>query len=108
MKKVIEGKEQLAKGVLFLIAIIFSGDMLSAVLFNADHKIDSSKMKQEAEMMKRRPLQVSSELTLNKMKKVFGQVPNTSYYELGRLQIQKAMMHMCILRLLNSLAFSNG
>ncbi|MGB2991848.1 MAG: hypothetical protein WBB47_04365, partial [Paenisporosarcina sp.] len=87
------GKEQLVKGVLFLAAIIFSGYMLSAVLFNADHKFDSAKMKQEVEIEAfdetETPASVPPRFARNKMKKAFGQVPNTSYYELGSLQIQK-------------------
>lgn len=87
------GKEQLVKGVLFLVAIIFSGYMLSAVLFNAGPKFDSANMKQEVEIEAfdetETPASVPPRFARNKMKKAFGQVPNTSYYELGRLQIQK-------------------
>ena len=35
------------------------------------------------------PASVPPKFARNKMKKAFGQVPNTSYYELGNLQIQK-------------------
>ena len=35
------------------------------------------------------PASVPPQFARNKMKKAFGQVPNTSYYELGNLQIQK-------------------
>ena len=35
------------------------------------------------------PASVPPRFVENKMKKAFGQVPNTSYYELGNLQIQK-------------------
>ncbi|MCZ8536841.1 hypothetical protein M9R32_06570 [Paenisporosarcina quisquiliarum] len=87
------GKERLVKGVLFLAALVFGGYMLSAMLFNADEKFDSAKMKQEVEIEafdeKETPASVPPKFARNKMKKAFGQVPNTSYYELGRLQIQK-------------------
>ena len=47
--------------------------------------------KTEIEMFdeKETPASVPPKFVRNKMKKAFGQVPNTSYYELGRLQIQK-------------------
>lgn len=87
------GKEQLVKGVLFLAAIVFGGYMLSAVLFNADKKFESAQMKQEVEIEAfdetETPASVPPKFARNKMKKAFGQVPNTSYYELGSLQIQK-------------------
>ncbi|WP_017378888.1 hypothetical protein [Paenisporosarcina sp. TG-14] len=87
------GKEQRVKGVLFLAAIVFGGYMLSAVLFNADEKFESAKMKQEVEIEAfdetETPASVPPKFARNKMKKAFGQVPNTSYYELGNLQIQK-------------------
>ena len=87
------GKERLVKGVLFLAALVFGGYMLSALLFNADEKFDSAQMKQEVEIEafdeKETPASVPPKFARNKMKKAFGQVPNTSYYELGRLQIQK-------------------
>ena len=38
---------------------------------------------------KETPASVPPQFARNKMKKAFGQVPNTSYYELGSLQIQK-------------------
>jgi hypothetical protein len=87
------GKERLAKGVLFLASLVFGGYMLSATLFNADEKYDSAQMKQEVEIEAfdetKTPASVPPKFVRNKMKKAFGQVPNTSYYELGRLQIQK-------------------
>lgn len=87
------GKEQLVKGVLFLAAVVFGGYMLSAMLFNAQEKYDSAKMIQEVEIEAfdetETPASVPPKFARNKMKKAFGQVPNTSYYELGRLQIQK-------------------
>lgn len=87
------GKERLAKGVLFLAALMFGGYMLSATLLNADEKYDSAKMKQEVEIEAfdetKTPASVPPKFVRNKMKKAFGQVPNTSYYELGNLQIQK-------------------
>ncbi|MET1014879.1 MAG: hypothetical protein ABWX61_10305 [Paenisporosarcina sp.] len=88
-----KGNEQLVKGVLFLASIIFGAYILSAVLFNANEKFDSAVMKQEEEIEAfdetKTPASVPPKFVRNKMKKAFGQVPNTSYYELGRLQIQK-------------------
>lgn len=87
------GKERQAKGVLFLASLVFGGYMLSATLFNADEKFESAQMKQEVEIEAfdetKTPASVPPKFVRNKMKKAFGQVPNTSYYELGNLQIQK-------------------
>lgn len=88
-----KGKEQLVKGVLFIAALAFGAYILSAVLFNANEKFDSAVMDQEVEIEAfdetKTPASVPPQFARNKMKKAFGQVPNTSYYELGRLQIQK-------------------
>lgn len=88
-----KGKEQVVKGILFLGSIVFSGYMLSATLFNADEKFELATMKQEVEIKAfdetKTPASVPPQFVRNKMKKAFGQVPNTSYYELGNLQIQK-------------------
>lgn len=88
-----KGKEQLVKGVLFMAALAFGAYILSAVLFNANEKFDSAVMDQEVEIEAfdetKTPASVPPQFARNKMKKAFGQVPNTSYYELGRLQIQK-------------------
>ena len=88
-----KGTERLVKGVLFLASLVFTGYLLSAVLFNADEKFESAQMKQEVEIEAfdetKTPASVPPQFVRNKMKKAFGQVPNTSYYELGNLQIQK-------------------
>lgn len=88
-----KGKEQLVKGVLFIAALAFGAYILSAVLFNANEKFDSAIMDQEVEIEAfdetKTPASVPPKFARNKMRKAFGQVPNTSYYELGRLQIQK-------------------
>ena len=88
-----KGKEQLVKGVLFMAALAYGAYILSAVLFNANEKFDSAVMDQEVEIEAfdetKTPASVPPQFARNKMKKAFGQVPNTSYYELGRLQIQK-------------------
>mgnify|MGYP000561982279 CR=1 FL=1 len=88
-----KGKEQLVKGVLFIAALAFGAYILSAVLFNANEKFESAIMDQEVEIEAfdetKTPASVPPQFARNKMKKAFGQVPNTSYYELGRLQIQK-------------------
>jgi len=87
------GKEQFAKGLLFLATIALSGYMLTAPLFNANEKYELATMKQEVEIEAfdetKTPASVPPQFVRNKMKKAFGQVPNTSYYELGNLQIQK-------------------
>jgi len=87
------GTERFAKGVLFLASLVFGGYMLSATLFNADEKFESAQMEQQVEIEAfdetKTPASVPPQFVRNKMKKAFGQVPNTSYYELGSLQIQK-------------------
>ncbi len=88
-----KGKEQLVKSVVFIAALAFGAYIISAVLFNANEKFDSAVMDQEVEIEAfdetKTPASVPPQFARNKMKKAFGQVPNTSYYELGRLQIQK-------------------
>jgi len=87
------GKERMVKGLLFLASLVFGVYLLSAPLFNANDKFDSAQMKQEIEIEAfdetKTPASVPPKFVRNKMKKAFGQVPNTSYYELGSLQIQK-------------------
>ncbi|MBS4192052.1 hypothetical protein KHA94_17955 [Bacillus sp. FJAT-49705] len=87
------GKERIFKGVLFLGTLIVGGIFLTSFLFNADEKFDIAKMKEKTEIEtfdeKETPASVPPQFARNKMKKAFGQVPNTSYYELGNLQIQK-------------------
>ena len=88
-----KGVEQTAKGVVFLASLVVIGYMITAPLFNADEKYDSAKMEEKVEIEpfdeKQTPASVPPRFAQNKMKKAFGQVPNTSYYELGNLQIQK-------------------
>ncbi len=87
------GKERMIKGVLFLGSLIVGATFLSAFLFNADEKYDQAKMEVKTEIEvfdeTKTPASVPPKFARNKMKKAFGQVPNTSYYELGNLQIQK-------------------
>ncbi|MBS4223943.1 hypothetical protein [Lederbergia citrea] len=87
------GREQLVKGVIFLGSLGFMVYILSAFLFNADEKFSASKMDEQVEIKAfdetKTPASVPPKFARNKMKKAFGQVPNTSYYELGELQIQK-------------------
>ncbi|WP_416731131.1 hypothetical protein [Fictibacillus sp. JL2B1089] len=87
------GKERLIKLVLFLISLLIGIFFLSAGLFNADEKYQSSKMAEKTEIEsfdeKETPASVPPKFARNKMRKSFGQVPNTSFYELGNLQIQK-------------------
>lgn len=87
------GLERKIKGVLFLILLLLGVYMATAFLFNANEKFNVSKMEQKVEIKafdeKETPASVPPQFARNKMKKSFGQVPNTSYYELGSLQIQK-------------------
>jgi hypothetical protein len=87
------GKERLIKLVLFLVSLMIGIFILSAGLFNSDEKYQSSKMAEKTEIEsfdeKETPASVPPKFARNKMRKSFGQVPNTSFYELGNLQIQK-------------------
>ncbi|MFJ7982054.1 hypothetical protein ACIQ1D_17400 [Lysinibacillus xylanilyticus] len=87
------GIERKIKGVLFLASLGVAVYVLSAPLWNANEKFNSAEMKEEVEIKPfdetQTPASVPPKFARNKMKKAFGQVPNTSYYELGRLQIQK-------------------
>ena len=87
------GKEQMIKGILFLLTLLVGVYFMIAFLFNAEEKYDSAKMTEKMEIStfdeKETPASVPPHFARNKMKKAFGQVPNTSYYELGNLQIQK-------------------
>lgn len=88
-----QGMEQKAKTVLLALAIAASVFILAAPLFNATEKFESVEMKEEVELEAfdetQTPASVPPQFARNKMKKAFGQVPDTSYYELGNLQIQK-------------------
>ncbi|MGN7477046.1 hypothetical protein ACTHOQ_04250 [Solibacillus silvestris] len=87
------GAEQKIKSAIVLIGIIGIGYLVSAPFLNANEKYESSQMKEETEISPfdetKTPASVPPQFVKNKMKKAFGQVPNTSYYELGNLQIQK-------------------
>ncbi|KAA0948653.1 hypothetical protein FQ087_16790 [Sporosarcina sp. ANT_H38] len=87
------GKDRKVKIVLFLGALLFGAYILSAPIFNANKKYKAVEMEQKVEIQAfdetKTPASVPPKFARNKMKKAFGQVPNTSYYELGRLQIQK-------------------
>jgi hypothetical protein len=87
------GKERLIKSLLFIASIFIGVYFLTAGLFNADEKYQTSKMNEKTEIETfdetETPASVPPKFARNKMKKSFGQVPNTSYYELGSLQIQK-------------------
>lgn len=87
------GVEQKIKGILFVLSLLASAYLLSAFMFNANEKYEVSKMDTKTEIKtfdeKETPASVPPDFARNKMKKAFGQVPDTSYYELGNLQIQK-------------------
>lgn len=85
-----ERKVKLLISVLSLLTGIYFS---VAFVFNANQKYEQAKMeiKEEIEVFDetKKPASVPPSYAENKMKKAFSQVPNTSYYELGRLQIQK-------------------
>ncbi|MEH7114812.1 hypothetical protein V7124_21000 [Neobacillus niacini] len=87
------GLERKVKALLFVASLVLGVYFLTAFLFNSDEKYEIAKMDQKVEIKtfdeKETPASVPPEFARNKMKKAFGQVPNTSYYELGNLQIQK-------------------
>lgn len=87
------GKEKMVKSILFLLSLLVGGYFLLAFLFNAEEKFEVAKMTEKMEIStfdeKETPASVPPQFARNKMKKAFGQVPNTSYYQLGNLQIQK-------------------
>jgi hypothetical protein len=87
------GKERLIKALLFTLSLVLGVYFLTAGLFNADEKYETAKMQEKTEIdsfdEKETPASVPPKFARNKMRKSFGQVPNTSYYELGKLQIQK-------------------
>lgn len=87
------GTERLVKAGLFVVSLAVGGYFLTAFVFNADEKFETAKMAEKVEIKsfdeKETPASVPPKFARNKMKKAFGQVPNTSYYELGSLQVQK-------------------
>lgn len=87
------GKERLIKAFLCLGSLVVGIYVLTAFVFNADEKYEVAHMTEKTEIEvfdeKETPASVPPQFARNKMKKAFGQVPNTSYYELGNLQIQK-------------------
>ncbi|MGN7941725.1 hypothetical protein [Virgibacillus sp. 6R] len=87
------GKERLIKGIIFAASFIIGIYFLIAPVFNANEKFKQVKMEEQVEIQAfdetKTPASVPPQFARNKMKKAFGQVPNTSYYELGQLQIQK-------------------
>jgi hypothetical protein len=87
------GMEQKVKSLVTLIGIILLAYLLSAPFWNANEKYKSAEMEEAVEIKAfdetKTPASVPPRFVENKMKKAFGQVPNTSFYELGRLQIQK-------------------
>ena len=87
------GLEQKIKSAIVLVSIIGVAYLLSAPIFNAADKYSSVEMAEGVEIQPfdetKTPASVPPRYVENKMKKAFGQVPNTSFYELGNLQIQK-------------------
>lgn len=87
------GLEQKVKSVIVFVSIIAAVYLLSAPIFNATDKYNSAEMAEGVEIQPfdetKTPASVPPHYVENKMKKAFAQVPNTSFYELGNLQIQK-------------------
>ncbi|MBM7660163.1 hypothetical protein JOC85_000930 [Bacillus mesophilus] len=87
------GKERMVKAGLFAVTLFLAIYMLSAPVWNANEKYELSEMDQKTEIEAfdetKTPASVPPQFARNKMRKAFGQVPDTSYYELGNLQIQK-------------------
>jgi hypothetical protein len=87
------GKERVIKAFLFLGSLIFGTYFILAPIFNAEEKYQLANMEEKVEIEAfdedMTPASVPPHFAHNKMRKAFGQVPNTSYYELGNLQIQK-------------------
>ena len=87
------GVEQKIKSFIVLVGIVGIGYLMAAPFLNAEEKFDSAEMQEQTEIAPfdetKTPASVPPQFVKNKMKKAFGQVPNTSYYELGNLQIQK-------------------
>lgn len=86
-------RERKLKIGLFIAALGLGVFIVSAPLFNANKKYELVEMEQQVEIEAfdetKTPASVPPKFARNKMKKAFGQVANTSYYELGNLQIQK-------------------
>lgn len=88
-----KGKERKAK-LIICAALLISGVYFStAGIFSAKQKFQSVHVTEKVEIEtfdeSETPASVPPRFARNKMKKAFGQVPNTSFYELGKLQIQK-------------------
>ncbi|MDQ0231888.1 hypothetical protein [Metabacillus malikii] len=92
-----KGYERMIKGILFVASLCIGIYMITAPIFNADDKYEQVKVEEKVEIEAfdetKTPASVPPQFARNKMKKAFGQVPNTSYYELGSLQIQKVDGH---------------
>lgn len=88
-----KGLEQKVKGVLFIGSLFVVAYIFAAPILNAEQKFESAQMNEEVEIKPfdetQTPASVPPQFAENKMKKAFSQVPNTSFYELGNLQIQK-------------------
>lgn len=88
-----KGKERKAKLILCVAFLISGIYFTTAGIFNAKQKFQSVHVTEKVEIETfdedETPASVPPKFARNKMKKAFGQVPNTSFYELGKLQIQK-------------------
>ncbi|EKN64022.1 hypothetical protein P9E76_05870 [Schinkia azotoformans] len=90
---IVSGAESMLKSGLFAVSVIIGVFILAAPFFNAEEKYEQANMDVETEISAfdetKTPASVPPQYARNKMQKSFGQVPNTSYYQLGDLQIQK-------------------
>lgn len=90
---IVSGAESMLKSGLFAVSVIIGVFVLAAPFFNAEEKYEQANMDVETEISAfdetKTPASVPPQYARNKMQKSFGQVPNTSYYQLGDLQIQK-------------------
>lgn len=88
-----KGKEKKAKMIICGVFLISGFYFTTAGVFNANQKYKSVHVTEKVEIEtfdeEETPASVPPKFARNKMKKAFGQVPNTSFYELGKLQIQK-------------------
>jgi hypothetical protein len=79
--------------ILIILTIVLSIVYLGYNLNNSTNKHQTLKTVEKEEMPafdeKSKPISVPLVFAENKMKKSFGQVPNSSYYELGKTEIQK-------------------
>lgn len=89
----VKGRERQIKAIIALLLFANALYFMTAGIYSANEKYLSVDVveKEEIETFDESatPASVPPSFAHNKMRKAFGQVPNTSFYELGKLQIQK-------------------